>query len=1249
MKISGIFMGDTKYFNVCKALESLNSKHKGFFTNKIMDLNNIDNNPNAFKELMDRVEASDLILIYFHGSVAHLNSFNKYLEAIRGKKILAITSIPEEIQELMDYSSMDIALIHKSMEYFQADGIENMENMFLNLYNNLIKDLFEVEDIKTSVDEGLYTSKGIINKEDEMDYMKSLANKDVVAIITNVSYIKNHNRRHIDYLMESIENLGLEVFCLFSSLAYKNEESLGLKKAMDKYFYVGEEVLPKAIISLTGFSLTAQSNIDEDLRILDRGQYSIFSKLDIPVVQGITIYNSFEEYEKNINGMDIASISLSVYQPEMDGQIISIPIATSEYIKDSGIERRVFIPMENRCDKLALMIKNWIDLRSKKNQKKKIAIVLHNMPPRNDTIGSAYGLDTINSIYNVLRWLKEEGFYLEHEYESGKEIIEEILASVTNDNRWISNEKTLEKAVDLVSEEKYEIWFKGWKQSVKSDLIKNWGKPPGETMNVNGDIIIPGKINGNVFLGLQPNRGSVEKADANYHSTENPAPHHYQAYYRWIEEDFKADIILHVGTHGTLEWLPGKEVGLYESCYPDINIGSIPHIYIYNLEILGEGMQARRRSNAVILSHLTPSMDRSDTYGDLVEVEELLEAYGHAKITSKGQLDPIINKIYEASDKYNLLKDLNLSKEDFYKDKKRSIDLIHNWINQIKNSLVKDGLHIYGKIPEGRRKGNLIWTLVRNKQGNIKSLVDSILIAMGEEPKAIRKAINENSAGNWIEYEKYNKATEYSLKIMKKISDNDYDYKKSIKEICKYKFNDGKTNDLKHSIDFICNIVNDKIERTHDEEVYFKKAINGEFVKPSLGGSPSRGNIDLLPTGKNFYSIDPEKVPSNGAWEVGKDLGNSLLEKQLEKTGEYPKSIGIIVYSSNTMKTYGEDIGEILYLMGARPVYLGNTDRVIGIEAIPMEELNRPRIDVTLRISGLFRDTFPNIIKLIDDAVILISTLDESYEENYIKKHIEEEIESMVEEGIDESEARDRSSVRVFGCPPGTYGAGINNLIESKKWSTSNDLGNSYVDWSSHGYSKAYHGKIMRKEFLSKLSKVDLTVKNEPTEDIDILESDDFYTYHGGLIAAIATVKDEPVNSYVGKSSDLDFIKTDDLDREVSRIMRSRILNPKWVKGLMEHGYKGALDLSKNIDIVFGWDSTTSIIEDWMYDEITENFIENKEVKEWIEEENYNALYNITERLLEANKRGQWKASKDKLASLQKIYMNMEGRLEDGY
>ena len=448
-------------------------------------------------------------------------------------------------------------------------------------------------------------------------------------------------------------------------------------------------------------------------------------------------------------------------------------------------------------------------------------------------------------------------------------------------------------------------------------------------------------------------------------------------------------------------------------------------------------------------------------------------------------------------------------------------------------------------------------------------------------------------------------------------------------------------------LEYIASSIVPSVEATTEELTNTLLAASGYYILPGPSGTPTRGMADILPSGRNFYSVDPRTIPSPAAWKVGVALGDALLERYLKDEGRYPENIGMVAMGVTQMRTKGDCVAEALYLMGARPVWEGGSGRVKGIEVIPLEELGRPRIDVTLRISGSFRDALECVIHLIDDAVKLIASLDEPHEKNYLAKHVAEQIKEKVSQGVDREQAREEACYRIFGSRPGSYGAGVSELIDSKNWNNDQDLGNVYLAWGGYAYGRKQYGVTAMEQFKQRLSSLDIVTKNEDTKEWDMMDADDFYSYHGGMIAAVRAFKGEMPQCYTGDSSDPERVQVRSTAEEAKRVFRCRILNPKWIESMKRHGYKGAGDLSRAVDIAFGWDATAEVLEDWMYEELARKYALDKDMQQWFKEVNPYALQNIAERLLEAIKRGMWQAEKKMKQELQNIYLNIEGILEE--
>lgn len=1240
-----LLMNEYRLWGLQKATASLEEKWQGHFAISAFSVKAVNSDASVQQALFQAVSQADMVFLASHGSVQTLNCFWALWQQICGKCPIYFTStIGDEMAELLPQLGLTPENYATLDSYYQAGSSQDMEMLILAAANLCFGQDYPLLPPEPARVRGIYDQGELLPPQEEADYCQRMARSKlpVVGVLIHDYFWKSQNLAHIDALIRSIEAKGCQSFALVDSFASDPQCSSGMLQLMEQHFRRTDgSIIPASLAVTYGFSMTTLAG-----RTYLAGQppKSVFENWDLPAIQGLTTYLSEEEYYKDMRGLDLVSLPICIYQPEFDGQMTSVPFAVTE-VNDEG--QKVCRPLPDRVERYAEMVCRWAKLSSTPMAQKKIAIVLHNMPPREDTIGSAHGLDTPESVHLLVSDLIDQGLSTDYRFQSGADLIDRLRSAVTNDNRWRSDEQISSSVQAAVPAGLYQNWFCRLSTDVRLQMTESWGPAPGTVMVQDGQILLPGIINGHLFIGLQPLRSSPEKADQLYHSTDSTPPHSYLAFYRWIDEVFQADAVIHVGTHGTLEWLPGKEVGLSAGCFPDICIGSIPHLYIYNIDILGEGMQAKRRSYACILDHMIPSMDQSDAYGALTVIDEAIDEYYHAQQAGTAQVQELVQRIFTMAQQQNLTEDLHLSKEQLSVDPDACVASLHQWISRIKASMVRDGLHIYGQAPTGIQFDNLARALVRISNGDVPSLPDSILIAQGWDPEQLRQkemqVFSDGRTGLRIQED----ALSSARRIFQVLSAASYEPEAIVTAINAEIF-PGNTEPLEKVLAFVCSDVVPKLRKTTDETHYLLSALDGHFVPPLPGGSPSRGNVHILPTGRNFYSIDPAAVPSRAAWKIGQTLADQAIAAyRAEHDGAYPESMALVVYSDACMKTNGEDIAEVFALMGVRPLYLGQTNKVIGVEPIPLETLGRPRIDAVLRISGLFRDTFPNVIELVERAVLSVSALDESHEKNYVKKHTDLELEKLIEQGLDLNEAVDQANLRVFGCPPGGYGAGVAKAIHSRNWESWEDLSKVYALWSSHGYSSRYHGQAMSDLFRSRLSTVGVTIKNQSSVELDMLDSNDFFAYHGGLIACVRDCSGEKPVSIAGQTADPQRPETATVETELARVMRSRILNPKWLEGLKRHGYKGAQEISTTFDTFFGWDATAQVAQNWMYDRFAQQFLLDEQTRQWMEQVNDASVFQMAERMLEASKRGMWQASDEMLKAIQSIYMNAEGNLED--
>ncbi len=1243
-KILCLIATEDRLWNMRRALKRVEETCPGLLSGCCWSLWDLCAHPEKTPVMLAEAEACDFGIIYFHGGTQMLEGFPKVWEAItRRMPVYFESSLPQEIAELMPTSGLAEAEYRELEQYFRFGDEPNFYGMLLCIARDRFGAQVSPPEPVPPLEEGFYDHGRVLTREETGARISLAARKEkpVVGLILHQSQIVNDNTRHIDATLAELDRLGAVTLPLFTRMTSDEDETLGIRGAMERYFTLEGRPLPDVILVLTGFALTHMGWPGDGVSTVPD---SIFSFYDVPAIQVMLTRFTPEDYEALPQGIDSMSLTSHVFQPEMDGQIISVPNAAQVAETGPEGERKLFVPMPDRVERICHLAMNWASLRRTPAGEKRIAILFNTMPG-NDKIGCAEGLDTFESVRRIAEALRGEGVKTDFSFDTAQALADAVTAGLTNDLRWTSREAMEEKAAAVIPPETWRGWFGALSDRVKEELSRSWGRAPGEVMALDDRLLIPGLLCGHIFIGLQPSRAYGERASELYHSTDSTPPYSYLAYYRWLEECFGADCVVHVGTHGSLEWTPGKEVGLSRDCWPDACLGSLPHLYPYHIGIVGEGIQAKRRSWAVILDHMPPSLDEAESYEGLAVIDEALKEYHQARQVRPAQVPALARRIFDLAAQEHLCQDLGLDEEKFQADPQGAVEKIHLWMGELKNSLVKDGLHIFGQVPEGKLYENLLRALVRVKNGSVPALTDSLLTALGHDPEAVKDAPTADFGGV-SGLEVLDEATAAARRLVAALAERDYD-PSAIGGILKSERFPGGAADLRKVLEFLCTTVTDKLDHVTDEMRYFLAGFAGRFVPPALGGNPTRGNVSILPTGRNFYASDPAQIPSRAAWEIGGRLARQLLDQYAETGEGVPESVAMVVWAGNTIKTCGEDFAECLHLMGVRPVYLGESSCVAGVEPIPPEELGRPRIDVTLRISGLFRDMYPNLIRLMDQAVNCVGALDEPEEQNFIRKHLREDVEALTSQGIPRDQALDEAYLRVYGCAPGCYGTAVAKIIDSRQWTDFRDLARVFETWSSYGYSGREHGEKHTEAFRRRMSTVAVTVKNESTAEYDMLDSDDFYAYHGGLAAAVRAISGKAPLSVTGHTDDPDRPVTRTVARETARVVRSKILNPKWLEGLKRHGFKGAQEISSALDSLFGWDATADAAEDWMYQSFAEHFLFDEETRRWMEEVNRWAVHSAAERLLEAHQRNMWETDEETLKKLRSIYMQAEGSIEE--
>jgi len=555
---------------------------------------------------------------------------------------------------------------------------------------------------------------------------------------------------------------------------------------------------------------------------------------------------------------------------------------------------------------------------------------------------------------------------------------------------------------------------------------------------------------------------------------------------------------------------------------------------------------------------------------------------------------------------------------------------------------VRSDLHVLGRAPQGHHFDEAIYSLTRLDNGNITSLRDAYAANQGID---LHQAMDDPSGygpSGELNSEIVDRIDSELMGLLQWMREDGYDLERTISHI-------GDVNgNLRKTLEYVCRTLVPNIVRMSDEITHMTDGLRGEHIVPGPSGAPTRGSADILPMGRNFFSLDPDTVPTRTAWEIGKRMADQMIQRYVDQKGEYPREIGMVIWATDIMKTTGDDVAYILWLLGVRPIWSPTGGQVVDLEVVPLLELGRPRLDVTVSITGLFRDTFPNLIDLIDRAVKLVAELDEKDEDNALAANLRKDMVEGILSGLTPDEARRRNSVRIFGAPPGGYGTGVNKAIEASSWESIQDLADVYLEWCSNGYSQGHYGEKLKDEFMRRFSNVSLTVKNMPDREIDLLDCDDVYEYLGGMNAFVrAYGKNKDFLSFMGDDSDPKRSKLRDTKQELQYVFRSKILNPKFINGLKEHGYRGAGEMASLTEFTMAWDATSDIGEDWMYEGLADKYLFDKDTHDWMMDVNPYAMMNILNRLEEAMERGLWNAKDEYRKKLKDLYLEVEERIEE--
>ena len=1123
-----------------------------------------------------------VIVRLLRGRLGWESGFDELREAClrNGIAFLAFPGDATPDAELATMSTVPAGTYGEAFRYLLNGGPDNLGNLLRFLADTVLLEGFGFEEPVVVAEHGMWRAPEVRDNA-----------RPLVGIVFYRAHLVAGNTQFVTDLYDAVERGGGQAFAVWC-YSMRGKSALPV---IDLLRAAKIDVLITTVLATGGASAGAGSPGAAGGLGGDAWDVKTLADLGVPVIQSPSAGSSREQWEASDIGLGPYDATAGIAIPELDGRIIAPVFAFNEVVDDGdalGSDVRAYRTVADRTARVAGIALRHARLGRTPVQNRRVAIILSAYPTKRSRLGNAVGLDTPASAIALFEAMQQAGYTIRDAPTDGDELMARLADGLTYDAETLSPEQ-LDVAVGALRTEHYNAWFATLPEEARFELEAQWGAAPGRHRIHEDALTFSGIEAGNVLVAIQPPRGYGDDPVAVYHSPNLPPTHHYLAFYRWLEEVWGADAIVHLGKHGTLEWLPGKSVALSAGCWPDAALGDVPLFYPFVVNDPGEGIQAKRRAHAVVIDHLLPPMTRADTYDELTKLEQLFDEYAQISTLDPSKLPALRDRIWSTMREASLDQDLGITDapgEDAFDGVILNVD---GYLCGLKDAQIRGGLHVLGTSPQGDTLTELVLAITRLPNGTVPSLRNTIALAHGldlEHPTdldaveaACRAAVERVAAAGWT----------------------------------------ADPGDLE-PLGWVCDWLVPMLQRTGEEIDNLLDGLAGRYVPSGPAGALTRGGAHVLPTGRNFYALDPKALPTELSWDVGVKLADALLARHLAEEGRYPETVGLVLWGTAMMRSQGDDVAEVLALLGVQPIWEPQSRRITGLQAIPLSTLGRPRIDVTLRVSGFFRDAFPNLVHLVDEAVALVASLDEPPESNFVVAHGAED-------------------PRVFGPPPGGYGAGIVELLDGKSWRSDEDLAAVYLAASGFAYSRTEWGTESGSAMRRRFAAIDVAVKNQDNREHDIFDSEDYLADHGGMIATIRSLTGRDPKAWFGDSADPARPIVRSLAEEAARVVRSRVINPKWIDAMRRHGYKGAFEMSATVDFLFGYDATAHVVEDWMYERVTERYVADPQLRTFFEVSNPWALKAIAERLLEASQRGLWEASDTALATLRDALLEAEG------
>ncbi|MFQ5984013.1 MAG: cobaltochelatase subunit CobN [Alphaproteobacteria bacterium] len=1177
----------------------------GFPSLRLANLLNLTHNLSVDTYVEDVVAHAWLVVVRALGGVSYWRYGVEQVHAVCRERGIPLAFLPGDDQpdpELAAFSLLAPEATHRLWQYCIHGGLENATS-FLGYAASLIGRSFSWREPTPLRRAGLYWP-GLDSPDVEALKGQWRNGAPVAALVFYRALVQAANTAAVDALIEALIARGLNPLPVFAASLKDPVAAATVRRVL-------EEAPPAVVLNATGFALASPAGPRKE---------TPFAATDCPVLQVVFAGSGEAAWREGTRGLSPRDIAMNVALPEVDGRILARAVsfkAAAHRDAETQTDIVAYKPVADRIEFVADLAAGWIRIRTTAPGERRVALILANYPNRDGRLGNGVGLDTPASAMRILKALAQAGYRVDDMPADGAALIARVAAGPTNDLAARVGRR-VEERLPLAD---YDAFFATLPEAVRAKVTARWGPPERDPFVTEGAFAIGAFRLGNVAVGLQPARGYNIDPASTYHDPDLSPPHGYLAFYAWLKAKFGAHAVVHLGKHGNLEWLPGKALALSAECFPEAAFGPLPQLYPFIVNDPGEGTQAKRRTAAVIVDHLTPPLTRAESYGPLTDLEQLIDEYYEAAALDAKRVEVLKREILTLSQAVGLDVDCGTTVAD---DEAAALAKLDTYLCELKEMQIRDGLHVFGEVPKDDHLADLLVALVRvprlaGEDGGAsltRALAadlgldfDPLDVEMGQPWQGPRPAVLRDGAPWRTHGDTVERLEGLARALVKGEARLDPAWQRTRVVIAEVEER-----------------LRPMVQASGEAEIAALMAgLDGRFVAPGPSGAPTRGRSEVLPTGRNFYSVDARAVPTPTAFKLGWTSASLLVQRHLQEHGAWPRRVVLSAWGSANMRTGGEDVAQALALMGVRPTWEPSSGRVTGFEVLPVSVLDRPRVDVTVRVSGFFRDAFPNLIDLVDSAARAVAACDEAEEENPLAARVKADAEAFVAAGMAQECAQQRAGFRVFGSKPGAYGAGLQALIDERGWDDEGDLGRAVLTWGGYAYGDGTEGEPDRDLFALRLKSVEAVIHNQDNREHDLLDSDDYYQFEGGLTVAVRHLSGTQPTVYHNDHSRPDSPKIRTLEEEIARVVRARVVNPKWIAGVMRHGYKGAAEMAATVDYLFGFAATARAVKNHQFDAVFEAYVNDPDVQTFLTQANPAALKEMAERLIEAKERGLWR------------------------